>query len=249
MVFGKPKMAVFAHMDTVGFMVRYNDQMVPVGSPEINDKTILTGRDNLGMIECGLRIDENFRVYHTFMRGIQRGTLLSYKPDFHKKGKWLYSPYLDNRMGIWNALMLAHTMKNGIIFFSTGEEQGGGSVSFLTRLMYEKYHVTKALISDVTWITDGILPGNGVVISMKDRYIPSQKFVSSIIETAEKNNIRFQLEVEDNGSSDGGEIQRSPYPVDWCFVGVPCKNIHSPMESMNLDDLTEMNRLYKILLN
>ena len=31
--FGKPRLAAFAHLDTTGFMVRYQNQLIPVGSP------------------------------------------------------------------------------------------------------------------------------------------------------------------------------------------------------------------------
>lgn len=112
LVFGRPRLAIFAHMDTVGFMVHYQNQLVPVGSPSIDSETVLTGTD----------------------------------------GK-------------------------------------------------------------------GIIPGEGVVISLKDHYIPRRSFIRRIIESATRMGIRFQLEVEDEGSSDGGELQRSPYPINWCFIG------------------------------
>ncbi|MCK5367736.1 MAG: aminopeptidase, partial [Cyclobacteriaceae bacterium] len=31
LVFGKPEVAAFAHMDTTGFTVRYQDQLIPIG--------------------------------------------------------------------------------------------------------------------------------------------------------------------------------------------------------------------------
>lgn len=34
LVFGKPTTAVFAHMDSVGFTVRYENQLIPIGGPE-----------------------------------------------------------------------------------------------------------------------------------------------------------------------------------------------------------------------
>jgi putative aminopeptidase FrvX len=49
-----------------------------------------------------------------------------------------------------------------------------------------------------------------------------------IIQIARKRKIDFQLEVEGSGSSDGRELQTSPYPFDWCFVGAPEQNPHTP---------------------
>ncbi|WP_339902872.1 hypothetical protein [uncultured Cyclobacterium sp.] len=37
LVFGAPRTAVFAHMDTVGFTARYENQLVPIGGPEVSD--------------------------------------------------------------------------------------------------------------------------------------------------------------------------------------------------------------------
>ena len=34
LVFGKPRAAVFAHMDSIGFTVRYGRQLVRIGGPE-----------------------------------------------------------------------------------------------------------------------------------------------------------------------------------------------------------------------
>ena len=63
-----------------------------------------------------------------------------------------------------------------------------------------------------------------------------------------KRRISFQLEVEGAGSSDGRELQLSPYPFDWCFVGVPEDNVHSPDEIVHKDDIKSMLALYQELL-
>ena len=83
---------------------------------------------------------------------------------------------------------------------------------------------------------------------MRDRNIPRRSFVNKIIEIAEKAQISFQLEVEGAGSSDGRELQLSPYPFDWCFVGVPEDNVHSPDEIVHKDDIKSMLALYQELL-
>ena len=35
--FGKPRTALLAHMDSVGFTVRYQDQLIPIVSPKTED--------------------------------------------------------------------------------------------------------------------------------------------------------------------------------------------------------------------
>ena len=75
-------------------------------------------------------------------------------------------------------------------------------------------------------------------------------FISSntICHISKKSNIPFQLEVENAGGSDGNQLQKSPYPWDWCFVGAPENNVHSPDEKVHKKDINSMVLLYKELL-
>ncbi len=246
--FGKPRTAIFAHMDTVGFMVRYFNQLLPIGSPDAVIGTTLIGRDDKGPIECELEFDKESHALYRFGRAIERGTSLTYKVNFRDTRDFIQSAYLDNRLGIYNALKVAATLKDGAIAFSCWEEHGGGSVPYLAKYMHNQWGVRQALISDITWISDGILPGKGVVISLRDRNIPRKQFVNRIIEIAEKHRVDYQLEVEGGGSSDGRELQTSPFPFDWCFVGAPEKNAHTPEEKVHKHDITTMIDLYTHLM-
>jgi putative aminopeptidase FrvX len=246
--FGKPRTAIFAHMDSVGFTVRYVNQLLTIGSPEAEAGTKLVGRDSLGDIECELEFDKEHHAFYKFGRTIERGTSLTYKPDFKETGSYIQSPYLDNRLGIYNALKVAETLTDGVIAFSCWEEHGGGSVPYLAKFIHETWGVTQALISDITWASDGIEPGKGVVISMRDRNIPRKKFIDRIISIANKNNLRYQLEVEGMGSSDGRELQASPIPFDWCFVGAPQQFAHTPHEKVHKHDIESMIVMYQALM-
>jgi putative aminopeptidase FrvX len=248
MSFGKPRTAIFAHIDSVGFTVRYQNQLLPIGSPDAPSGTMLVGQDSLGPIECELIIDEDQHAFYRFGRQIERGTTLTYKSKFESGRNNIVSPYLDNRLGVYNALKIAETLKDGVIVFSTWEEHGGGSVPFLAKFIYEKWQIRQALISDITWVSDGVEEGKGVVISMRDRNLPRRSFVQKIIGIAIKNKIKFQLEVEGMGSSDGRELQVSPYPFDWCFVGAPQHHAHSPFEKVHKDDITNMIAIYECLM-
>lgn len=248
LVFGEPQTAIFTHMDTTGFTVRYENQLIPVGSPEVESGYVLTGSDSLGSIECKLRVNKDNKLFYEFGRGIHRGTDLVFKSDFKISGDTITSPYLDNRLGVYVSLKLAETLENGIIAFTTWEEHGGGSIPVILRFLDDRYKIKQVLICDITWVTDGIHPGEGVVISMRDQNIPRRKFIDRIINITDKSQIPYQLEVESGGSSDGREIQVSPYPIDWCFVGVPEDHAHSPYETVNKNDIDSMIDLYKVLL-
>lgn len=246
--FGKPRTAVFAHIDSIGFTVRYQNQLLPIGSPDADAGTRLVGKDSLGSIECELEFDNDRHAYYKFGRQIDRGTPLTYKVNFRQTKEFIQSPYLDNRLGVYNVLRIAETLKNGVIVFSCWEEHGGGSVPFLGKFIYENWGITQALISDITWVSDGVHPGKGVAISMRDRNLPRRSYLDRIIAIAKKRKVEFQLEVEGAGSSDGRELQISPYPFDWCFVGAPEFAPHSPNEKVHKHDINTMIELYQWLM-
>ncbi len=248
LAFGKPRTAVFAHMDSVGFTVRYQNQLVPIGGPEAKNGYKLTGQDALGPIACELEVNDEGHIFYKFGRGIETGTSLTFECDFRESDTYVQSCFLDNRLGIYNVLKLAESLENGLIIFSCWEEHGGGTVPFLAKLMYETYGVKQALISDITWLTEGVKQGKGVAISMRDRNVPRQTFIKKIIDIAAASDIPYQLEVEGGGSSDGRELQQSPYPIDWCFVGAPEDHVHSPNEKVHKKDIEAMIALYKILM-
>ena len=83
---------------------------------------------------------------------------------------------------------------------------------------------------------------------MRDRSIPRRSFVNKIIDLAKKSKVPFQLEVEGSGGSDGKEIQSSPYPIDWVFIGAPETEVHSPDELVYKSDINSMVKLYQFLM-
>lgn len=246
--FGKPRTAIFAHMDTTGFTVRYFNQLLSIGSPDAEMGTKLVGKDSMGEIECELEYDKEDHAFYKFGRAIDRGTSLTYKINFRESKEYIESPYLDNRLGIYNALKVAETLKDGLIIFSCWEEHGGGAVGYLADYTYKKWNVRQALISDITWVSDGVDHGKGVAISLRDRNVPRKIFIDKIIAIAKKHGIDHQLEVEGMGSSDGGELQRSPVPFDWCFVGAPEQHAHTPHEKVHKHDIDTMIELYTVLM-
>jgi putative aminopeptidase FrvX len=249
LVFGKPKTAVFAHIDSIGFTVRYGKQLVKIGGPRLKNGYKLVGADSKGEIECTLNVGKNDVITYKYRRLLETGTTLTFKPVWRESKDYIQCCYMDNRLGVYNALKLAETLENGIICFSCWEEHGGGSAEMIGKYIYEKYAVKQALISDITWVTEGVKHGKGVAVSIRDSGIPRRKFVNKIIELAKESKIPFQLEVESAGGSDGNALQRSPYPFDWCFIGAPESNVHTPDEKVHKKDIDSMLALYRYLMN
>jgi len=158
------------------------------------------------------------------------------------------SCYLDNRLGVWNALRLCETLEHGIVAFSCWEEHGGGSVAYLAKFIHETYGVRQALISDITWVSEGVHAGQGCAISLRDSLIPRRAYVDRIRAIAAAAGVPHQLEVEGSGGSDAKELQYAAAPWDWCFVGAPEAHVHSPDELVHKADIASMLALYQALL-
>lgn len=251
LVFGEPRTAIYAHVDSIGFSVGYDKDLIKVGGPRTIDGMQLVGSDSQGEIETELIVietEEDRSIQYVSDRVLDRGTLLTFKPDFRETEEFVQSPYMDNRLGVWNALKVAETMEDGAIVFSTYEEHGGNSVGFCARYLFDKYNLTQNLISDITWVTNGVKHGGGVAISMRDKGLPRRSFLNRIIGLAQESGVEYQLEVESAGGSDGGVLQHSDLPMDWCFIGAPEDNVHTPDEKVFKHDIMCMVELYRYLM-
>lgn len=252
LVFGKPSTAIYAHTDTIGFTIGYENNLIKVGGPRIEEDYQLVGQDSNGLIDAPILAIENEEGDISFQcaadRLIERGTNLSFKPNFRETDTFVQSPYLDNRLGVWSALKVAETLENGAIVFSTYEEHGGNSVAFAARYLYDKYELRQALISDITWVTPHVVHGGGVAISMRDSGVPRRKYLNRIVDLAKKSGIKYQLEVESAGGSDGGVLQRSELLIDWLFIGAPEDHVHTPNEIVAKEDIMHMVEMYKYLM-
>ncbi len=139
LVFGKPRTAVFAHMDSIGFTVRYGKQLVKIGGPVTDTGIDLVGKDSKGKAEVKLKTTKAKNGYtkleYTYKRDLETGTELTFKPNWRENKDYIQCCYMDNRLGVYNALKLAETLKDGAIVFSCWEEHGGGSVSYLQNFL------------------------------------------------------------------------------------------------------------------
>ncbi|MGV3629730.1 MAG: aminopeptidase [Bacteroidota bacterium] len=252
LVFGKPATAIFAHLDSIGFSSAYDKNLYKIGGPRTQDGYRLVGSDSQGEIETEIMLIEdangNTAIKYVADREFDRGTILTFKPDFRETDLYVQSPYLDNRLGVWSALKVAETLENGAIVFSTYEEHGGNSVGFCGRFLQQNFGVRQALISDITWVTDGVVHGGGVAVSMRDSGLPRRKFLDKIVALAQESGVKFQLEVESLGGSDGTMLQKTDLSFDWVFIGAPEDFVHSPDEKVYKHDIMCMVELYRYLM-
>jgi putative aminopeptidase FrvX len=249
LVFGKPRTAIYAHIDSIGFMTRYQNQLTRIGSPKTESgyrlKSEGNGKKITGTLICE---EEPATLKIDYPSVLDPGTDFTFDSEFRENDEFIQSCYLDNRLGVFVALETARQLTNGIVVFSCWEEHGGGYAAAVAGMLKEKYGVVQSLISDITWITEGVHHGKGVVVSIRDSGIPRRAFVNRIRSILDNGKIPYQIEVESTGGSDGNEIQKSPFLIDWCFVGAPEDLVHSPDEKVHKADVKSMLDAYSLLM-
>ena len=238
----RPNVALFAHLDTTGWTLGYDKQLIAIGGPE-------------GKSGDGLRPTKRPDVGNTLTRRKDGSWKVRGKTDAEPGARWVYSalpkqdgqeiiaPYLDNRAGVWAALHVLQRCPNVAVAFTSYEETRGVGALLCARRLSETLGITQALICDLTWHTKHIHSGKGVAVSLRDSCLPRQRFLSRVLALAETSGLRVQREIEDSGSSDGASIERSGVPMDWVFVGAPEHDPHTARERVHLQDLQEMAAL------
>ena len=246
---GTPRVAIFAHLDTIGFTQGYDRALLPIGGPHVEGDEAIREGDGPGVSHIRLKLKDERPTWRVQGKLGRPGSRWVYADPLVIKKDKVSGPYLDNRAGVWNALRVLERVANVAVVFTPGEEHSGRGALVGARLIYEELDITRALISDITWHTDSIKCGKGPAVSLRDRYVPRRRFLDEVLAAAADSGIPFQREVEGNGSSDGGWIERSTFPIDWAFVGAPQKRSHTPHEECSIADLRNMLELFVSLVS
>lgn len=245
---GAPRVAVLAHLDTVGFTQGYDRTLISIGSPHVEGGERLVAVDSGARTRLKLAQGKDGVVWKLPKGAGRPGERWVYADPLVVKNGRVRGPYLDNRAGVWNALRSLEACSDVAVAFTPSEEHSGRGALHAARLLYTELRITRALISDITWHTDWIKNGKGPAVSYRDRYMPRQRFLEEVLRQAKASGIPFQHEVERAGGSDGSYVERSTYPIDWVFIGAPQKRSHTVREQCAVEDLEQMRALYAYLV-
>ena len=92
--------------------------------------------------------------------------------------------------------------------------------------------------------------GQGAVITLSDRQmITDRRVLRFLRETAEMNDIAFQMKTVDGGGTDGGAIHTAQAGIPTMPISAPCRYIHTPTALLNLDDYASVLNLARAVLN
>ena len=108
------------------------------------------------------------------------------------------------------------------------------------------------LCYDIPKLDSHMIPtyiGGGPAISLIDRTtVYNRKLRDRVVQVAKKNDIPYQFRKTAMGGNDSGRIHTSRDGSITTTISVPCRNIHSPVSVMSLEDYNNTSKLVKALL-
>lgn len=171
----------------------------------------------------------------------------------YRMGERMAAPYMDNRISclvLIDALSRLGEHQNDLYFVFTVQEElglrGAKTAAFAIDPDYGlAVDVTLGDELDSKHRGSSIL-GGGAAIKVMDQSVISHPQVVEILETlARQEDIAYQRDVITGGGTDAGAIHVTRMGVLTGGVSIPCRYIHSPVETVDLKDVEACAALVK----
>lgn len=281
----KPELMIAAHMDEIGFMVKYIDdkgfiRFTPLGGwfsqIALGQRVVLHGNKGevygvIGSKPPHLMKEEERRkvvdIKDMFIdvgasskdeareMGLEVGTTITIDRKLVKSGKKLTGKAFDNRAGVAAMIQAVKQTESKSTIYAVGtvQEEVGLKGARTSAFALEP---DAAIATDVCVATDfpgaesahkDIKLGKGPAITVADAsgrgLIASKKVLEWLRNTAEKNEIPYQMEVAEGGTTDATAIHLTKAGIPTGVISIPSRYIHSPVEVIDFEDLKNASLL------
>lgn len=266
------KIMIAAHMDEIGIMATYIDddgfiRFSNIGwvSPfyalgqKVRFLNGTTGavfyeeklEDMKGLKLSKLYIDIGANNKEEAMKKVKIGDVANFVGDSTLSGGMIISKALDDRSGCAVAVETIKNLPktdNELYFVFTVQEELG-----LRGAKTAAYELKPDMAIAVDVTLDGDTPecrtraikcGGGPAIKIKDRSIICHPEVKRLLEDSAKSiNIPYQFEILEDGGSDPGAIHLVAGGIPSGAISIPCRYVHSPVETASLEDIRNAVKL------
>jgi len=190
------------------------------------------------------------------LKHVNVGSAAAFYSDTIVQGDSIMSKSLDNRSGcavLVDIIKRRKNTKNEIYYTFTVQEELGlrGAKTAAYNVMPDM-----AISVDVTGTGDtpesyifDVKLGHGPAIKIKDWAVICHPVVKKLlIDSAKKENIPYQLEILEYGSTDIGTIHVTAGGIPSGGISIPCRYIHSYAEQIRISDMKNAaNLLYSFI--
>ena len=182
---------------------------------------------------------------------VQVGDSAVFRSSFGAVGDRLFAPNLDDRIGCAVLIQTLRELENSphelLAVFTVQEEVGARGATTAG------YGLEPEIILAIDVTATGDFPqatpmevalGNGPAIKIMDRRMIAHPKVRGWLEsTAQAQDIPYQLEVLEYGSTDASAVQISRAGVPAGTVSIPCRYVHTPSQVADCNDARNAVRL------
>ncbi len=266
-----PRIMFAAHMDSIGFVVTHIEEKgflrvgrlgglgvysclhIPVRFKNGTRGVVSSSaEDDKKMTVNDLYIDIGTSSKEESEKLVQLGDTAVFDLPAFQMGRRISSPYLDNRISCVTLLMAMEHLreaKNDLYFVFTAQEElglrGARPAAFGIDPQY-------GVAIDVTGTDDepeseheasSVLGGGAAVKIMDSSVICHPQVVKQLEELAEVHHIKTQRDILRYGGTDAGAIHVSRSGVYTGGISVPCRYIHSPVETADCADIEACSQL------
>lgn len=268
------KLMIAAHMDEIGFMVTNIEsngmlRVAPIGGINAvascyHEVRFIDGTVGVLIVEDGTKTSElnSSKLFVDIgcdsaakaKRKVSVGDVCAVSPYFKKlSSKRFASKAFDDRVccaiSAYVALNTETPAYDTYFVFTTQEEVGCRGAKPSSFAIMPDY----AIALDVTPAPACGNPnhltvklGDGAAIKIKDSsVICSPKMVDRLTDLAQKNKIKYQYEVLLAGGTDTSAMQIAGAGAHACCISLPTRYVHTPVETIDLDDLNACAALLK----
>lgn len=190
---------------------------------------------------------------------IEIGDPVTLKQNFETQGSRCTGKSLDNRVSIYTLIESVKRFSNenvSVYAVATTQEEVGlrGAMTASHRIEPDcGVAIDVTLACDIPGATDHeqiSALGKGVAIKIHDSSsISNPKMVRAMRNFAREKEIPFQMEILTAGGTDAGGIQRGGSAVPAITLSVPCRYVHSVVETIDSVDLEATVALLTEFLN
>jgi len=187
--------------------------------------------------------------------GVEIGTTITIDRKLAKSGNKLTGKAFDNRAGVAAMIQAVKMTKSKSTIYAVGtvQEEVGLKGARTSAFALEP---DAAIATDVCVATDfpgaesahmDIKLGKGPAITIADAsgrgLIASRRVLDWLRSTAEQNEIPYQMEVAEGGTTDATAIHLTKAGIPTGVISIPSRYIHSPVEVIDFDDLKNTSLL------
>lgn len=233
----------------VGGRVRFqNGALGVIGAERLEDMTKVSTFEQMFIdLGCSTRQDVPVRI----------GEVAAFDRPFVDLGQRMVSKAMDDRIGVAVLIetlrQLTHTPHQLFFVFSVQEEVGVRGATTAAFGVDPEI----GLAVDVTGTGDSpkarkmeVGLGKGPAIKVRDAgMLADPRVVNWMVNDAEKQQIPYQMEILEGGSTDARAIQLTRAGVPAGCLSIPCRYIHSPSEMVDSADVQNAVKLLLGLLS